>query len=509
MRRVAALLLLLLLAPTAQAFLVGTQPYAATQDYAPGLRADAASFTFLSGAVQATLPGVAGAFGFFNVQPTTLHGVEQVCFMDGTNPPCRTSPSGAFTLSISPGGAFAVDFPGPADATLAARHALGLFVDFQGDRDLKALNLQKTLVASTIGGTTTFTALPGIAMTSAQTAVQDANTGAVTGRWVGLNGATQTIVTDGAFTRTIAGSVALLFQGSHLSLDPVRAPTLVAPFEAASRATWTPATAADAVEGLDLGKLSAVIDDINGASSKGGASDGINVGGLDSLKPILARVLNGAIMRVPTQAAGPGDVVKGLQLTRLERLTVASDGSRLRLAGDAALVITGGRVQGAEPLYGFSFLELPWWSYLLWVLAIGAFITRLVLGEKAPKANERWDRLRWIGWVAGPLAFLLLFWVWDLTVQDVWGTSVLDGLTHGFAPESFLVLLAIDVAPFLLMLFAVASPLRLLIRSGLRIGRQGSFMRLSSAAAYLLSIFLGMLLLLSYNDYALQQLLGA
>lgn len=504
MRRLTALLLLATLLPAAQAALVGPQPYATVLPYAPGLRASADSFTFLSGALEADLRGAAGPFGFFGAEATTLRGVEQVCFTTPVNPPCRASATGAYTIRVAAGGAFAVDFPAPVDAVAEAEHALGLFVDFQGDRDLQSLNLRQSLVAGVVDGTVRVPAIPAIATTGQQAAFGDG----AAGRWVGLDDATIITVSDGAgFNRNVPAGEPVLFQGRSLRLDTVLASTLVLPFESGGEATWRPASAAAAQEGLDLGKLNHVIDDLNDASQKGGADDSFNFDGLESVQAIVSQVLNGALLRVP--AGSVDQPLQRLAVVRLSEAQTHSDGQSIRLAGTAPLAVEGGHVLGGETLYGFGFFQLPWWSYVLWGLALAAFIVRLSLGGMLPKPRQtRWHKLRWIGWITGPLAFILLFWLWDTQTQATLGVSLFSAMGQGADPNAVLVIAGLQLAPFFLMLFAVASPVALLARSGFRLGRQGTFMNLGGTIGHLVAILLGFPLLLSYLDYLLRQAVG-
>jgi hypothetical protein len=182
----------------------------------------------------------------------------------------------------------------------------------------------------------------------------------------------------------------------------------------------------------------------------------------------------------------------------------AAGGASVTASGQGPLRIQDGRVQNAPALIGFALFQLPWWSYLLWVLAIGAFVTRIVLGEKAPKKNERWDRLRWIGWVVGPIAFLLFFLLWDNEVRTVWGVSLLSNVSGA----GFVAILLLEIMPMSLVFFAVVTPLRILIKSGLRLGKQGTFMGLAGPTATLLGFLLGATLMLSYVDLALRQIGG-
>src|SRR5207249_4797063 len=155
-------------------------------------------------------------------------------------------------------------------------------------------------------------------------------------------------------------------------------------------------------EGLDLDRIAAMqarITDATSSSQSAFKTDQIKqltsqLGGIQDA------VLNGALLTVPAHG---NSTIRDFSLIRFDSLQ-ATGGNTVAMTGQGPLAIQNGRVQNAPALIGFAMFQLPWWSYLLWVLAIAAFVTRIVLGDKAPKKSERWDHLKWIGWIVGPLA---------------------------------------------------------------------------------------------------------
>ncbi len=100
MRSSWAVLSLLLLLPAVDAGILGNGPYTGDLGYAPGIRADAGAFTLLSGKVQAQLADITDPFGFFDVEPFSLAGIERVCFL----PPQRAPGSSTSSCWSSPAG---------------------------------------------------------------------------------------------------------------------------------------------------------------------------------------------------------------------------------------------------------------------------------------------------------------------------------------------------------------------------------------------------------------------
>jgi hypothetical protein len=496
--------LLVALAPAAQAALNGSMPYQASLPYQPGLGKDTGNFTLLSGALTATLPDVKGPYGLFNATAARVTGLTRVCtgnLLPG-QPLCLTSAGGGLSITVSAGGSFGIRFPKATSSTVKADHVLGLLVDFEGKTDLNSFGLARTLVAPAINGELAFTTLPDLPAT---TGVPDTDRDA--GGMVALDAKTTLRILDaGVEQRTVSGKQdPVLFQG-HPAIAPVQAGIFVLPFEDGSTANLKPATAAAAERGLDLTRITGLGNDLNSASKSGSAGAPSSVPRLDLgvLQPLVARILDGALLRLPTQATSGSSAFKQLALVRFDEFSVQGGASAAQVTGRGPLQVQGGQVRGAQALVGFAYFEMPWWSYLLWGLALAAFITRLVLN--APKGHPRWDRLRWVGWVANPLLFLLFLFLWDIEVHRVLGVSLLSG---GVPGEAMLGLLAFEMGPLLFVFFAVVTPLRILFSNGARLAGQGRFIGVPTALAYVLGYFLGATLLLAYLNYALQAAAGA
>src|SRR5205085_10597168 len=137
-------------------------------------------------------------------------------------------------------------------------------------------------------------------------------------------------------------------------------------------------------------------------------------------------------------------VKDALSFARVTTLQVrGTSANALAWSGTATLDVHGGHVAGAKKLYGFALFKLPWWSWILWILGIGLWVTRLAL--KPEKHHPTWDRFRWIGWIVSPLAYLLVLFLWDIEVKAVLGLSLLTGHASG---QMLLIVGAFELATF-------------------------------------------------------------
>jgi hypothetical protein len=173
------------------------------------------------------------------------------------------------------------------------------------------------------------------------------------------------------------------------------------------------------------------------------------------------------------------------------------------LAGQGPLQVQGGAVVDAPALVGFAVFQMPWWSYLLWIAAIGLFIARLVM--KPVKEDPVLDRYRWVGLVCSIVLLLLFLWLWDSEVNAVLGISLLHG---GASADAILVLGALELVPMFAVMFAVIAPIRMILRNGVLLAGKGRFMGLPGAFAYPFGYILGAPLLLAYLNVALKAAAG-
>jgi hypothetical protein len=495
MRRAAALapilLLLLAAAPTAEAALNGSRPYSAAHPYLDGLRGD--EFTMASGELDAVLPGTQGSFGFIDVRGAALEGLTKVCWREAV----RRCAAGDLAVHVAAGGSFGVRFPGGADASVRAEHALALFSDLSRTGDLNGLDLGTSLLAPSVGGVVRLSEMAPVPASD----VGELSSGG--GALAPLDAGTVVEVRDatgGRVLATVRGKADPLTFAGRPVLSPVEAELAVLPFgNAGDVARFRAAGAGAAREGLDLPRVNALLRKLAEADSAGAGDAGrIDEGGLGPLGDAAPALLAGAVLHVPT-GGDATQVVSSFAYARTPRLEVrpAVQGG-LAWTGQATLDIRDGHVHGGTPLYGWSWLALPWWGWALWVLGLAAFAMRAAM--KPEKRHPRWDRFRWVGWVAGFTVAVVVFVLWDAEVRHVVGLSLLSG---GLSGQALLLVGLLQVATLGFLSFAAIAPLRLLLRSGSLLLGQGTFMGLAGAVAGLLGYLIGFGTLRSSLDLAI------
>lgn len=502
-RRVLAALAVALLAvaavPTAEAALNGERDYRASFGYLPGL--GGATFTMASGELDAVVPNAQGSFGLFTTGGAQLTGLTRVCWT-GTIRQCTDSAAGGLSVHVLPGGSFGFRVPGGADARLEADHALALFSDLSRGSDLNGLELGRSLVAPAVGGRMSFSSLPAIQATLlADPTSEDGGALAAT------HDSTVVEVREGETVRaSMTGKVDPVTFAGRPTLAPVVLELAVMPFEGAGAvARVKPATQEAAATGLTVERINGLMEQLYSAN-EGQAleADGINAAAFGPYADAAAALFRGAVLSLPTEG-NTSHSVQELSFARTSQLEVRGlPDSGLAWSGKAALDVRDGHVQGAPGLFGWSFLSLPWWGWVLWALAIGVFVTRLVL--KPEKHHPKWDRFKWVGWVASPLAFLLVFVLWDFEMRAVLGLSLFSGNASG---QVLLLVLLLQLLTFAFLSFAAIAPLRLLLRNGSMLLRQGTFMGLAGAAASLLGFLIGAGILRSALDLAISAVLGS
>jgi hypothetical protein len=502
-RRALALATLSLLAlaaaatPGAQAALNGPRPYQDDLPYLPSLAGP--DFTMASGRAEVVIPDGDGTWGFFATSGATVSGLTRVCWT-ATLRQCADSATGDLAIEVLPGGSFGVEFPTGADATLEARHALALFVDMGGTGDLNGLDLGLSLVAPVVEGEARFTDIPDI-----PAALLDPTSGDG-GSLAATEAATRIEVRDGSTVHaSLSGKDApVTFAGSP-SFTPIVTELAVLPFEGAgSVARFEEADREDAAVGLDLARINRLMGRLYAANSGAPTeADDLDENAFDAFGGATAALFAGAVLSLPS-ADGSPNAGEGFAFARTPTLQVQGlpDG-RLAWSGKATLDVHDGHVEGAQPLYGIGFIALPWWGWLLWAIALTVWIVRLV--RKPEKKNPKWDRFKWVGWVASAAVFLLVFWLWDLEMRAVLGLSLLSGDLSG---QMLLLVLLLQVATLGLVSFAAIAPLRTILRNSSLLLGQGTFMGLAGAVAGILGFLIGATLLRSGLDLVFSQVLA-
>lgn len=491
----ATLLVLVAFLPTGQAAINGERAYRADYGYMPEL--DAAQFVMVSGKVEADMPNTGGSFGFIATQGAELTGLTRVCWTAAIRQ-CADSSGGDLRILVADGGSFGIKLPQGVEARLTADHAVAMFVDLAGEANLNSLDLGNSLIAPVVDGVATLLGIPPIA---ASTLPQPDSEGPAAMTLIDASSTAQ--VLDGSTVRaTLSGKGDPVTFAGRPVLTPVRSDMAILPFEGASDvARFAKADRASAKAGLDVNRINGLMDRLYNAN-EGQPTNSVPLDA-DAFGPYTdaaAALFGGAVLRVPTQGATGSDIA----FARFSTLQVAGlPGNDLAWSGRASLEIRDGHVVGAKGLAGLGFLALPWWGWLLWAIALGAWITRLV--RKAPKDNETWDRFKWVGWIASPLVFLLVFWLWDLELRALLGLSMLSGDATG---QVFLLIGALQVGTFFAASFASIAPLRMLLRNGSILLRQGTFMGLAGAAASLVGFLLIVTYLRSFLDLIVSQVLA-
>lgn len=483
----------LLAVPAAQAAINQPQGFVEHFPYLPNLESDV--LTFASGELDADLGDVEGPFGFFHAAGARVEGLTVVCWQDPGDR-CVQSASGGLSLVVS-AGSFALRFPTSVAGNYRAGHAVGLFVDYAGKQDLNTLPMGRSLLAPSVGGRMEFGDLPSIPNVIAAGPSGSGNA-------VGIDVAARIEIRDAAnLVATVSGkSKPILFSGEP-EIPVFDTDFAVLPFEAGSRSQWTRATRADAVEGLNAQRLQdkIVLFDQSHAKPVPGRARFFE-GALRPYQGSFVTIANGAVLQSGSDNAPPEDR-KGIYFVRFTKMDVSGAAQdTLDWRGRATLEVDNGHLQNAPSLAGFWFIQMPWWSWVLWVIGLGVWVTRMV--RHPVKTNAKWDRLRWIGWTATGVMLILLVILWDLEVRAVFGVSTFSG---GLSAELLALVALMEFGTLSLVLGAIAAPLRLIARNTFWLTGQGTFMGLAGPVALLLTFLLGAFYLRSYIDLFLSQVI--
>lgn len=484
--RVARIILVLLLAslliPATQGAINKPRDFRDQPPYMAGINAN--DMTVVSGDVDATVVSAGSAYGFFDSEGATLSGLQQVCYGTSCQPSSTTRyslvvvPSAANATGERQGGSFAMCLPSASSGLFTAEHVLGLFVDFAQDDDLNTFRVDKSFVAPSIEGDFRFDPIPAIP-TQASNVVPTPCDGQ--GGITALDATTVIHVRHGPQTvATLQGKDARISFTGQPALTPVAADFYILPFNGGSEADFTPASSSAARAGLELDRVQELIRKLDDAHASSTVERDQQPSGTGGTQAILAGLLNGALLSLPdAPAEGEQISLAGSRFVRFSTLTVVG-GTSLAMTGRAHLDIDDGKVAGAKSLIGFFVFQLPWWSYILWFIAIGVFVVRLAL--KPDKRHPKWDAYKWVGWVTAVVAWLLVIFLWDLEMRAAFGASLL----HGSFGQFRLIVGLLQFGLLAVAAFAAAGPLRIIGRNSFLLAHQGTFMGLSGGIAAIL-----------------------
>jgi hypothetical protein len=484
----------LMLAAGPASAIAGTHKVALREEY---LELNAGgNVTLVSGKFAANGPA-SGAFLFRNAS-YALTGLEQVCwdFSDLDNG-CAEGPG--LSIHVSGGSDSALRFPAPVQLRAEAGYALATFIDLSSEPSLEDMFFEPSIVAPVVDSLVAITEVPAIPAVEPKLVYQPRKIAREAGGVAPLN--------DHSFVEVRQnGSRVILVQGG----DDVRVGFTGKPVVNSIRAdawalpsgnltsSFRPAKIADVRQGLNMERVNNLRDFLSGNWQ----SQPPETGQAGELESLLQEVLNGALFHLPIENTTGTNAFLRSVFVRFSSLQASDDAGTIKLQGRAALEFRDGNVQETMPLYGFWLIQLPWWGWLLWAVAIGAAITRFVL--KSPKTNERWSGLWWIGWVALIPVALLVFWLWDRELARLLGTSVLSTASSG---AGYGAVWLVQMATLALAVTLFFVPTQMLLRNGLMLGRQGKFMNLSMPVSLLIAFLLGAVALLAYMGLLLPKVI--
>ncbi len=482
-----SVLLLLLLVPTGMAAINEPLPFEA--DYPFSDPQEDEFINVLSGRLDAELGRTNGPFGFFDVQGFSIRGLDQVCwYRAGQTPSTRDCISGDVRMDVKDGSNVGLQLATRTTATYEAEHALAVFLKQRGD-DLNTLNLNQSILVPAVDGRMQFGDIPEVP------GIAKAFFGGGLPSILAPTSAATEVTIVGDRIETVSGrEYVFAFEGKP-AIAPFGSNFVVLPFDDDSLAEFGVADPDAAREGLDVARVETMFQLLSGASADPTAGGGENLGE-SPLADSISEVLNSALIRIPTDPSIGADEIKDqVAIVLFQAMDVSNAGGELTWEGDAAFQYQGGEIAGAKELHGVWYFQLPWWGWLIWVVAVGLFIARLAM--KPDKHHPTWDRYKWIGWASGFLMFALIFFLWDLEMRSVWGTSILSTGTSGTA---FWVTFGIQLATMFLVLGVLGWPLGILIKNALLLSKQGTFMGLGKPVSLLLAFLLGATLFLSYLE---------
>lgn len=482
--------ILVMLLPAASGQINGPRDYTADYPFTDPAVDD--FITVVSGRMDAELRASQETWGFFDTRGLVVEGAQEVCHakVASFGDPCR---AGDYRFVVLEGGSAGFKIPTGA-GSFVSEHTMGFFTGASGN-DLNSLVMNETLVAPSVEGEMRFSDFraPELAFLPG---VERRNLMALMG--ASLEDTTIEVHDQGEPLFTLGKEDGMMaFSGPDISVAPFGADAAALPFTTESTATFTEASPEAARIGIDTARIARIQVMLQQASAGGGSLDQGEEVQDNALLDSLAEVLDAALIRMPVDASRTtqAQVEQEFSVVLFDQLVVERDETGLQWGGKAAFQYEGKEVDGAQSLYGFWLIKLPWWGWLLWVAAIGTFGARMAV--KPETEHEKWDQYRWIGWVAAGVVFLFVFIMWDLEMRSVWGTSVFTTEASGSA---FWITFGLQIATMAWVLGAVALPLSIIIKNGLLLGKQGTFMGLGKPASLLLAYLLGALLFLAYLE---------
>ncbi len=494
------ILLALLAVPLGQAQFNDPMPYEGDGKYLTDLNGLPG---FVSGALDYRGEGAQNGTMFLGTSGVTVTGMDEICWREGFSAQCRSGSD--LRLELLDGGSVAFRTPRSYDVEMQAGHVLAFFGDagvMFGENRPEQLEYGPSIIAFPTQEEITITNVERIPPPSPRQYTDFNDAGRDLALMVTLTDASTFVIRDGDTTAaTLEGNGHWVgFHGSP-KFTPVNANLAAIPMPEGTTASFTPSPPRAAREGLSPETLQAATASLAEAE---GDQDAQALGGATDAADALAGFLNGALLNfddADLQGEVSGlELLERVTLVRFQEMDATRTNSAISYQGAAPLQITEGEVAGAQPLIGFA----PLLAYIFWGVALVAFVLRVVL--KPSKKNALWDRLHFVGWFSSAAAGVLVFFLWDRAMVQLWGTSI---LTSGATGATLGVITAIQLVPLLLAALFFGLPVRIITQSVTRFAGQGRMMNLGNTLAPFAAYIFGVPLLLSLVGALIEFATGA
>ena len=436
--------------------------------------------TIVSGAVEVEAREVSKSAGFFRTDGVVVEGLDKACWQEAVALPL-TCIDGPLSLEVPSGVSFGFN-PGAAyPVELEADHALATFVDLAtADGFGERLRVGPSLIGSLVEGVVHIGDVPAASQARPHgfTVLED-------GRDLEIRDATGLVVHRVGFE-----DEPLLVEGTPVFPFGFGAKVVVLPFEEGSTATFTPATEAAAIEGLDAKSIDLLDEILSNVRIIGSGAKGAPLAILSKAGPFLTEIFNGAFVRtrLADNPEGFGDV----GFAKFNDLSVESgEGRALDFEGSYTLVVGDLGPSFNDASVSKDSQPLRWWVGLFLLVAVAVVGAWLWLRD-GPVAKAQPGPHTWVARIATSVGVVVAFLVWDWQLNQVLGSSLLttDGTGTGLG-----VLILLELASLALAGLLIGVPVYFAARYGLVLAKQQRYTSLATTAAVFFTAAFGILLL--------------
>lgn len=240
------------------------------------------------------------------------------------------------------------------------------------------------------------------------------------------------------------------------------------------------------------------VEEALGVFSQGESSGGDSMG--EALRQLggLSGVFNGAVLILQTgqdnataepveMRLGDREIEPGpFTLLRSQDLALAWGDGAVGIQGHSKVAVSGEGFSVAPPLVVGP---VPIISLLFWLAAVGSVVFFFM--KRPPAAKGKWS-IRGISWAVYAVVLVAVFWWWDASFANTFGTSLLTLVSsNGFNPDDinqFALVFGLEMFPWGLAALLFALPVRIGLGVLLRYRGEGSSFKGIAKAGGLVSL---------------------